>query len=99
MKLLAHFVPSGEGETTSILNQLQPQRWLPCAPFVKQIAFRGSICSLMETEYRRLTAHSGEANPIPDQDPACPRRTVISVTSGGQFSRTGMVMVPSPMFV
>src|SRR5690349_7400515 len=37
--------------------------------------------------------------PIPDQDPACPRRTVISVTSGGQFSRTGMVMVPSPMFV
>src|SRR5690242_20732908 len=37
--------------------------------------------------------------PVPDQDPACPRRTVISVTSGGQFSRTGMVMVPSPMFV
>ena len=48
MKLLAHFVPSGEGETTSILNQLQPQRWLPCAPFVKRIAFRGSICSLMD---------------------------------------------------
>jgi len=63
MKLLAHFVPSREGETTSILNQLQPQRWLPCTPFVKRIAFRGSICSLTETEYRRLAAHSGDANP------------------------------------
>ena len=72
MKLLAHFVPSGEGETTSILNQLQPQRWLPCAPFVKRVAFRGSICSL----WKRNTDASPriQATPTPSLIKTLPAR-------------------------
>ena len=71
------------------------------AAFVKAIAFRlvrfGPLFAIV---YSAPDSPIKEARGITvNQDLVCARRRVISVTSGGQLSRTGSPIVPTPMVV